>query len=78
MGRKEISLVVSAIGVLLFLFGFAGNIQAQCISDDDCVDDGLFCTRERCVNGECGVISTCPAAIVGCVIKGGSSRRGSG
>ena len=43
-------------------------VPSGCTSDADC-DDGLFCTVDSCdvATGQCGAISACPPAILGCV-----------
>ena len=71
MERKYFVLTACVISALLFLFSFAGALQAQCTSDADC-DDGVFCNgTERCLEGNCGAVSACPPFIDGCVIRGG-------
>ena len=62
------------ISVLLFLFSFHGDLQAQitCSTDADC-DDGVFCNgTELCLAGSCAAIDACPVAIDGCVTRGAS------
>ena len=61
-----------AIAILLLLFNFAGDVQAQnsCIEDDDC-DNGIFCDgTELCLDGSCAVMDACAVAIDGCVTRG--------